>query len=122
MSALANRILFVDDEAQWRDQVGTSLASAGFEVMTASDGTEAMRQAAAASPALMIVDEDLAGESGVILAKFLRHNYPGVPLILYTSTEHDAEATLNLTHQAADQCLAKGSIEELIITAGSYVR
>ena len=123
MSALKRqKILFVDDEKHWRDKVSASLAEAGFDVLAASDGSEAMRQAADPCLGLMIVDEDLAGESGIMLSKFLRRNHPDVPTMLYTSTEHDADTTLNLMKQGADQCLPKGSMEELIVNVGCYVR
>jgi two-component system, OmpR family, response regulator len=123
MSPLAKRkILFVDDEQDWRDQVCTSLTEAGFDVLAASDGSEAMRQAADARLDLMIVDEDLAGESGIMLSKFLRRNHPGVPTMLYTSAERDANATLDVMSETADLCLPKGSMEELIVNVGCYVR
>jgi two-component system OmpR family response regulator len=123
MNALTrHRILFVDDEPQWRDAASTSLAQAGFDVLTAADGSEAMRKAAAGPLALMIVDEDLAGEKGAMLARFLRYNHPGVPTILHTTAEHDADATLDLMSQTADQCLPKGSMEELIVNVGCFVR
>ena len=123
MNALTrHKILFVDDEEHWRDTASASLAEAGFDVVTASDGSEAMTKAAATPIALMIVDEDLAGENGIMLAKFLRHNHPDVPTILYTSTEYDPNTALDMMPQAADQCLPKGSIEELIVNVGCYVR
>jgi DNA-binding response OmpR family regulator len=114
-------ILFVDDEKHWRDKASAALAEAGFDVLAVSDGTEAMRKAADASLGLMIVDEDLAGESGIMLTSFLRRNHPGVPAMLYTSAEHDADTTRKLMNQGADQCVPKRSMEELIVTVGSYV-
>ena len=123
MSARARKkILFVDDEKQWRDKVCASLTEAGFEVLAASDGTEALRQAADHPLDLMIVDEDLAGESGIMLSKYLRRNHPDVPTMLYTSTEQDANRALDMMSQAADLCLPKGSMEELILSVGCYVR
>ena len=117
-----HRILFVDDEQHWRDMVSAALTEAGFEVLAASDGSEAMRQAADLSLSLIIVDEDLAGESGFMLTRFLRCNHPDVPTMLYTSTEHDADTTMDMMNQGADQCLPKGSMEELIVNVGSSVR
>jgi len=117
-----HKILFVDDDQHWRDVVSAALTEAGFEVLAASDGSEAMRQAADLSLSLIIVDEDLAGESGFMLTRFLRCNHPGVPTMLYTSTEHDADTTLDMMNQGADQCLPKGSMEELIVNVGCSVR
>jgi two-component system, OmpR family, response regulator len=117
-----HKILFVDDEQHWREMVSTSLAKAGFDVLAASDGSEAMLQAADASLGLIIVDEDLAGESGIMLTKFLRRNHPDVPTMLYTTTEHDADTTLDIMNQGADLCLLKGSMEELLVNVGCYAR
>jgi two-component system, OmpR family, response regulator len=117
-----HKILFVDDDQHWRDLVSAALTEAGFEVLAASDGSEAMRQAADLSPGLIIVDEDLAGESGFMLTRFLRCNHPDVPIMLYTSAEHDADTTMDMMNQGADQCLPKGSMEELIVNVGCSVR
>ena len=117
-----HKILFVDDEEEWRDMVSAALAGAGFDVLAASDASEAMRQAADPALSLIIVDEDLAGVSGIILTRALRCAHPGVPTILYTSTKHDADTTMDMMNQGADQCLPKGSMEELIVTVGCSVR
>jgi len=116
------RVLFVDDDKDWRDMVAASLAAAGFDVLAVSDGSEAMAQATDPSLGLMIVDEDLAGESGRMLSRFLRHNHPDVPTLLYTTTEREADTTLELRSQSADQSLPKGSMEELIVNVGCLFR
>ena len=121
-ASMRRKVLFVDDEQQWRDQVSSSLGQAGFDVLAAADGSEAMAKAADPALGLMIVDEDLAGESGLMLTKFLRHNNPDVPTMLYTSTPHDADATLDMMSQGADQCMPKGSMEELIVNVGCCLR
>jgi two-component system, OmpR family, response regulator len=116
------KILFVDDDKHWRDMVTASLTAAGFDVLAASDGSEAMAQAADPSLGLMIIDEDLAGESGSTLTWFLRHNHPDVPTLLYTGPERDADKTLALMSRGADQILPKGSMEELIVNVGCCLR
>ncbi len=116
------KILFVDDEKDWRDAVTASLSAAGFEVVTASDGSEAMAQGTDPTLGLMIVDEDLAGESGRMLARFLRHNNPDVPAMLYTTAARDAETMPDQENRIADQSLPKGSLEELILNVGCYFR
>jgi DNA-binding response OmpR family regulator len=121
-SVTRQTILFVDDEKHWRDRVSASLGEAGFEVLAASDGSEAMRKAAGSAVGLMIVDEDLAGESGAMLTKFLRRNHPGVPTLLYTNNRQDPPRALDLLNKGADRCLPKGSMTELIANVAYYVR
>lgn len=116
------RILFVDDETPWRDNVRTSLARAGFDVLAVPNASEAMRQAEDPALGLIIVDKDLAGESGVMLSRFLRWNHPDVPTMIYTSPAPEADTISHTRNQGADQCLPKGSMEELIAHVGHYLR
>ncbi len=120
--AIKQTILIVDDEERWRDRVSTTLAEAGFEVLAASDGSEAMHKAEGSSLGLMIVDEDLAGESGLMLTKFLRRNHPDVPTLLYTSSRHDSPRRLDMMNQGADRCLPKGNMLELLANVAYYVK
>ena len=116
------KILFVDDEEHWRNLVSASLAEAGFDVLVASDGSEAMHKAAGSRLGLMIVDEDLAGESGLMLTRFLRRNHSDVPTFLYTRNGHDPNRTLDIMRQGADRCLPKGSMKDLLANVAYYVR
>jgi two-component system, OmpR family, response regulator len=116
------KILFVDDEAHWREMASTALAEAGFDVLAASDGSEAIQQAADARLGLMIVDEDLAGESGEMLTRFLRRNHPGVPTLLYTNHRHDSHQSPDRLHHGPDRCLHKGSMTDLLANVAYHVR
>ena len=123
MNTLPKRkILFVDDEKPWRDTVSASLGEAGFEVLAASDASEAMKQATDEALGLMIVDEDLGGESGIILTEFLRHNHPDVPVMLYTRSEQDPDAAPGMRSEGPEQSLPKGTMEELVLNVGCYFR
>jgi DNA-binding response OmpR family regulator len=115
-------ILFVDDEKSWRDQVSASLTEAGYAVLSAVDGSEAMHKAADASLDMMIVDEDLAGESGVMLTRFLRRNHPDVPTLLYTTNRLDPREVPDIRQQVADRCLPKGNMTDLIANVAYYAK
>jgi hypothetical protein len=52
----------------------------------------------------------------------LRRNHPDVPTMLYTSIEHDTNTAPGMMGQAADLCLPKGSMEELIVNVGCFFR
>jgi DNA-binding response OmpR family regulator len=108
------KILFVDDEEEWRTVVAAALSGIGHAVLTAADASEAMHLTEGTSLGLIILDLDLAGESGLDLMKYLRHNQPGVPIILYTGLERDEAAVVAMQHAGADQYLRKGPLEELV--------
>ena len=71
---------------------------------------------------LILLDLNLAGESGLTLMKYLRHNHPDVPILIFTGMEHDDTTVRSMLDQGADQYLRKGSTEELIVNVGMYFR
>src|SRR5437016_12214834 len=114
------KVLFIDDDPDWRVIAETALGDAGYEVITAQDASEAMGKAEGANLGLIILDLNLAGESGLTFMKYLRYNHPGVPILLFTGMEHDDTTVRAMLDQGADQYLRKGSSEELIVTVGMY--
>lgn len=111
---MGKKILFIDDEADWREIVATTLKGVGHDVMTAKDGSEAMQLSEGVKLGLIILDLNLAGESGMMLMRFLRRNHPEVPILVYTGTEHDDQAVKGMLLQGAAQYLRKGSMDDLI--------
>ena len=115
------KILFIDDDADWRQAVSGALEAAGYQITTAKDASEAMEQGES-QLGLIILDLNLAGESGLTLMKYLRHNHPGVPILLFSGMEHDDSTVRAMLDQGADQYLRKTGVEELVVTVGSYLR
>jgi len=119
---MGKKVLFVDDEEEWRSMVGMSLGAAGFDVLVAKDGSDAMQLAEGAELGLILLDLNLGGENGMMLMKFLKLNQPGVPIVLYTGTEHDDAQVLEMLKAGAHLYLQKGSMEELILNVGAYIK
>jgi len=115
------KVLFVDDDVMWRKRVSASFAAAGFDLVTAGDASEAMALAEAGPLGLIILDLNLGEENGAMLLKFLKHNHPGVPILLFTGVEHDDGEVRRLLEMGADQYLTKSSVEELLVVASSYL-
>src|SRR6476646_6581864 len=116
------KVLFIDDDPKWREMVSVTLQGGGYEVITAQDASEAMEKGQGVKLGLIILDLNLAGESGLTLMKFLRHNYPDVPILLFSGMEHDDSTVRAMLDDGADQYLRKGGSEELIVTVGTYFR
>ena len=111
---MGKKILFVDDEEDWREIVAATLKGVGHEVMTAKDASEAMQLSEGVKLGLIILDLNLAGENGVMLMRFLRRNHPEVPILVYTGMQHDEAAVKSMLLQGAAQYLRKGSMDDLV--------
>jgi two-component system response regulator FlrC len=116
------KVLFVDDDPNWRKAASLALEGAGYGVITAKDASEAMEQGEGCKLGLIVLDLNLAGESGLTLMKYLRHNYPGVPILLFTGLEHDDSTVRAMLDEGADQYMRKSGVEELVVTVGTYLR
>ena len=110
----SKRILFVDDDPDWRLIVSDFLGEAGFQVATAADATQAMLEASRTKLDLIILDLDLAGKNGASLLKPLNQSQPEAPIILYTGLGHDESEIQDLLKQGAHRYLRKGTMEELL--------
>src|SRR5579863_8726412 len=104
---MAKKVLFVDDDPAWREIALSSLQDAGYEVFAAQDASEAMEKAQGVDLGLIILDLNLAGESGLTFMKFLRHNHPDVPILLFSGMEHDDSTIRAMLDDGADQYLRK---------------
>ena len=90
------RILAVDDSPSMRQMVGVTLKSAGYDVLEACDGREALDIAKQQAPVdLVITDVNMPNMDGLTLVRELRMlpHYRGVPLLVLT-TEASAEKKL----------------------------
>lgn len=111
---LMRRVLFVDDEADWRLIVKDCLEDAGFEVVTAADATQAMVETDGLKLDLIILDLNLGGENGFVLMKFLKVNYPEVPFLLYTGLQKAELAAQAIPDEEDQPYLRKGPMVELL--------
>ena len=114
-------ILYVEDVEDWRSLVSSALNSEGFQVVTVKDASEAMQACDRSTFNLVILDLRLQGESGMMLMRFLKHNHPDVPILIYTGLEHDEPIIEMFRNEGADGYLHKGSMQDLLKKVRSMV-
>jgi two-component system chemotaxis response regulator CheY len=80
-------ILAVDDSASMRQMVSFTLKGAGYEVIEASDGVEALNIAKTKSVNMVITDVNMPNMDGISLIKELRAlpSYKFTPLLMLTT-------------------------------------
>lgn len=78
---VGQRILIVDDDASIRGALQILLRKAGYEVIPARDGSEAMRLWREQETDLVITDLHMPGKNGLeVIMELLAHS-PGVRII-----------------------------------------
>jgi CheY-like chemotaxis protein len=91
---MSRKILLVDDEDDIREVAQMSLEmTAGWEVVTAASGPEALRLAAEEKPDAILLDVMMPGMDGPATARALRasEDTAGIPIILLTAKVQPAD-------------------------------
>ena len=90
---MPKKILVADDEAHIRHIVSTKLSNAGFEVVTATDGEEALEVCLAEKPDMIITDLQMPYMTGLELCKHLRadERTRDIPALMLTARGFDIE-------------------------------
>ena len=89
---MAASILAVDDSASMRQMVSFTLKGAGYDVVEASDGVQALNIAKTRAVNLVITDVNMPNMDGISLIRELRSlsSYKFTPLLMLTTESSDA--------------------------------
>jgi DNA-binding response OmpR family regulator len=109
----------VDDEPTVRDVVARYLERDGFVVRELADGSEVLGVVASFHPDLIVLDVMLPYRSGLDL---LRDLGPGIPVILLTARNDEADRVLGLELGADDYVVKPFSPRELVARVRSVLR
>ncbi|WP_284322712.1 two-component regulator propeller domain-containing protein [Dyella acidisoli] len=85
VNGAGHTILVVDDHAQSREMLCDLLDGFGFESLPAADGDQALALLQQQSVSLIITDQAMPGMDGWELLQKVRHDYPELPVLLYSS-------------------------------------
>ena len=99
------KILVVDDEALLVKGIRFNLQNDGYEVITGSDGVEAVELAQSQKPDLIVLDVMMPRMDGLTACSKIRE-FSDVPIILLTAKTTDMDKLLGFD-QSADDYLTK---------------
>ena len=112
------RVLAVDDSPTILEMIRAILIAGGYEVITASDGQEALNAARSEEPDLILLDVMLPKLDGYRVCRLLKFDqkYKAIPIIMLTAkTEEQSVATGIRT--GANQYLTKPIEPERLLGA-----
>jgi CheY-like chemotaxis protein len=106
-------VLVVDDSKVDRTHAGSILTKAGFEVLYAKDGREAISVVQDQSPDTVVTDLRMPDLDGLQLVQHLKSAYPSLPVILMTAYGNEEIAVTALQNGAAHYVPKKNLTRDL---------
>jgi DNA-binding response OmpR family regulator len=118
------KILVVDDEPDTVELITFNLRNAGYDVVSAADGAEALRKARTQSPNLIILDLMLPEVDGLEVSKLLRADVATahIPVLMLTAKAGEVDRILGLELGAKDYVTKPFSPRELILRVRNILR
>ncbi len=118
---MGEKILVVDDEPAVTDLLTYNLRKANYQVLTASDGHQALSLARQFSPDLILLDLMLPGIEGLEVCRELRKT-SGVPIIMVTALGEEIDRVVGLELGADDYVAKPFSVRELLARIKAVLR
>lgn len=82
---MKEKILIADDEPRIRRIIALLLQEEGYNVLTVSNGIEAVAEATRFNPDLILMDQQMPGMDGIEALENIRKTHPGQIIILITA-------------------------------------
>lgn len=113
-STITDQILVVEDDRFFRELYADLLISAGYGVVTAESGDDALAKLEAGRFGLVLTDLTMPGMSGLELLTRVRSRDPSIDVILVTANADLESAIFSLRHGARDYLLKPINSDELL--------
>ncbi len=115
------RVVIVEDESALAESVKFALESEGFEVVTASTGSEGLEKVRTWHPSLVLLDVMLPDSSGLDVCRKIRSE-SDVPIIMITARDSESDKVAGLELGADDYVTKPFSVRELVARCRAMVR
>ncbi len=116
------RLLVADDEPTILELLSASLRYAGFDVVTAADGNEALTRARAQRPDALVLDVMMPGLDGFEVVRRLRNEGSTAPVLFLTARDSTEDKVRGLTVGGDDYVTKPFSLEEVVARLRALLR
>ncbi len=113
---MGKKILIADDSASMRQLVSFALKDAGYDVVEAADGTDALSKAESAKADMVVTDLNMPGLDGIELIRKLRgmSQYKFTPIIMLTTESQESKKAEGKTAGASGWIVKPFTPDQLI--------
>jgi two-component system alkaline phosphatase synthesis response regulator PhoP len=116
------KVLVVDDEVSIATLLQFNLEKAGYEVVTAADGKQALEMARSEQPDFIILDLMLPKMDGMDVCKALRQERNNTPILMLTAKDDELDKILGLELGADDYLTKPFSPREVVARVKAILR
>jgi two-component system OmpR family response regulator len=116
------KLLVVDDEPNIRELLSTSLRFAGFDVVAAANGREALAAAETHNPDLAVLDVMLPDMDGFTVTRRLRAAGRHFPVVFLTARDDTEDKVTGLTVGGDDYVTKPFSLDEVVARIRAVLR
>ena len=114
INAVASKILIADDNPNILSFIQPALEREGYEVITASDGEEALYRWETEHPALIVLDIEMPEPNGLAVCRKIRDADDPVPIIFLTVRESISDLEFGFSLGASDYMSKPFDMRELL--------
>jgi len=120
---MAKTIMIIDDSVSLRQVVGIALSAAGYEVIEACDGQDALARLTGARIHLMICDVNMPNMDGISFLKALRQlpSYKFTPVIMLTTEAGEDKKREGQAAGARAWVVKPFKPEQLLLAVGKLI-
>lgn len=118
---MSSKILVVEDEPALLEALRYNFSREGYQVITASDGAEAVDRARQERPDLIVLDLMLPKLDGLEVCRILRRDMT-VPILMLTARVEEVDRVVGLELGADDYVTKPFSLRELLARVRAMLR
>ena len=120
---MAKTIMVVDDSASLRQVVSIALKGAGYDVLEACDGVDALSKLNGAKIHLIISDVNMPNMDGITFVKEVKKlpNYKFTPVVMLTTESHEGKKTEGQAAGAKAWAVKPFSPEQLLAVVSKLI-
>jgi two-component system, OmpR family, response regulator MprA len=116
------RVLVVEDDQRVRDAVTRALRFEGYDVVTASDGVEALDTFDSVAPDVVVLDVLMPNLDGLTVCRRLRERGVDTPILMLTARHEVSDRVAGLDAGADDYLVKPFALDELLARLRALMR
>jgi two-component system, chemotaxis family, chemotaxis protein CheY len=120
---MSRTVMTVDDSASMRDMIRFTLRNAGYDVLEATDGRDALQKLTGSATSLLITDLNMPNMDGLELIRQVRQlpAFKYLPIIMLTTESQDSKKQAGRAAGASGWIVKPFRGEQLVAVAKKFL-